>query len=75
MRVVLRHAFEYCCIVVILRYFIASIMLSLLINDFILYVAIVKHVVLIVVQALYKFPLLSLLLRQQLLVNGRLQPQ
>ena len=74
MRVVLRQVFEYCCIV-ILRYFVASIMLSLLINDFILYVAIVKHVVLIVVQALYKFPLLSLLLRQQLLVNGRLQPQ
>ena len=75
MRVVLRHVCEYCCIVVILRYFVASIMLSLLINDFILYVAIVKRVVLIVVQALYKFPLLSLLLRQQLLVNGRLQPQ
>ena len=75
MRVVLRQVFEYCCIVVILRYFVASIMLSLLINDFILYVAIVKRVVLIVVQALYKFPLLSLLLRQQLLVNERLQPQ
>ena len=62
-------------IVVIAMYFIARVTLSLLINDFILYVAIVKHVVLIVVQALYKFPLLSLLLRQQLLVNGRLQPQ
>ena len=59
MRVVLRQVFEYCCIVVILRYFVASIMLSLLINDFILYVAIVKHVVLIVVNVLYKSPLLS----------------
>ena len=43
-------------IVVIAMYFIARVTLSLLINDFILYVAIVKRVALIVVNALCKYP-------------------
>ena len=42
--------------------FVASFMLSLLINVFYLYIAIVNRVVLIFVNALYKSPLLLILL-------------
>ena len=48
----------YLNIVVIVVCFIATVMLSLLINVFYLYKVIVKHVVLIFVNALYKSPLL-----------------
>ena len=51
----------YLNIVVIVTYFAASVMLSLLITDFCFFsVAIVKRVVLIVVNALYKSLLLLL---------------
>ena len=50
----------YLNIVVIITYFFLSVMLSLLINDFVLYIAVVKCVLLIVVNALYKSPLLLL---------------
>ena len=45
-------------IVVIVIYFVSRDMLSFFINDFILYIAIVKRVALIAVNALYKSPLL-----------------
>ena len=48
----------YLNIVVIVVCFIATVMLSLLINVFYLYKAIVNRVVLIFVKALYKSPLL-----------------
>ena len=48
----------YLNIVVIVTYFVAHVTLSLLINDFILYVAIVKRIVLIVVNAPYKSPII-----------------
>ena len=49
----------YLNIVVIFMYPVAHVMLSLLVYDFILYVGIVKHVVPIAVNVLYKllFPL------------------
>ena len=49
----------YLNIVVIFMYPVAHVMLSLLVYDFILYVAFVKHVVPIAVNVLYKllFPL------------------
>ena len=47
-------------IVVIVVCFVASVMPSLSINGFFLYIAIVKRVALIFVNALYKFPLLLL---------------
>ena len=46
----------YFNIVVIVTYFWARVMLSLLINNFYLHIAVVKRVVLIVVNALYKSP-------------------
>ena len=49
-------------IVVIFMYFVARVMLSLLLMIFIMYVAIVKRVVPIAVNALNKSPLLLLLL-------------
>ena len=48
----------YLNIVVIVTSFVASVMLSLLINVFYLYTAIVKYVVLISASTLYKSPLL-----------------
>ena len=60
---VMRELFESTClnIVIIVTCFVASVMLSFLINDFIiLYIAIVKRVVPVVVNALYKSPLLLL---------------
>ena len=45
------------CVGVIVTCFVASVMLSLLINVY-LYIAIIKRVVLIFVNALYKTPLL-----------------
>ena len=50
----------YLNIAVIVTCFVASVTLSLLINVFYLYTAIVKHLVLIFVTALYKSPLLLL---------------
>ena len=48
----------YLNIVVIVTCFVASVILSLLIDVFYLYIVIVKRVVLIFVNALYKSPLL-----------------
>ena len=48
-------------IVVIVMYFVSRVVLSFPISDFILYVAFAKRVVLIVVNALYKSPLLLFL--------------
>ena len=45
-------------IVVVVMYFVVRVMLSILINNFVLYVAVVERVVLIAVKALYKPPLL-----------------
>ena len=50
----------YLNIVVTVMYYVARVVLSLLTNEFILYVATVKHVALIAVNALYKSPLLLL---------------
>ena len=47
----------YLNIVIIVTYFVGHVMLSFLINDFILYTAIVKRVVLIAVNALQIPPL------------------
>ena len=52
----------YLSIVVIITCFVSRVMLSLLLNAFYLYIAIVTRVVLIFVDALYKSPLFLLLL-------------
>ena len=49
-------------IVVIVVCFVASVMLSLLIHVFYLYIAIVKRVALIVVNALYKSPIIIIII-------------
>ena len=54
----------YLTIVVIVVCFVASVMLSFLLNVFYLYIALVKRVVLIFFKALYKSPFLLLLLSE-----------
>ena len=62
----------YLSTVVIVTYFVGCVMLSLLINNLILYATVVKRVVLIAVNALYKSPL-SLLKHQRLVMIEHLQ--
>ena len=56
----------YLNIVVIITFFVGRVMLSLLINDFNLYAAVVKLIVLIAVNSLDKSPVLLLYVYMQI---------